>query len=261
MHEQSSTKRCNECGSEKLLTDFYRRKSGKIESKCKQCVINRQRQYSQANREQVAVYQKRYREEHGDSKQEYNRAYYEANRDAILEQKREYHEAHKEERACYGKRYREANAESIKARKKEYAEANREKLLAYYKTWRRANLEQVLKASRAHYAANAEALRECARDYAKRNPDVIRANSRNRKARLRGVGGRHTAGDVKRKHEEQGGKCYWCGSDLNGVYHVDHVIPISKGGGNGAGNICCACPPCNLSKGAKMPWEFSDRLL
>ena len=35
-------------------------------------------------------------------------------------------------------------------------------------------------------------------------------------------------------------------------YHVDHVVPLSRGGGNGVDNICLACPSCNSSKNNKL---------
>ena len=46
------------------------------------------------------------------------------------------------------------------------------------------------------------------------------------------------------------GKCVRCGSRKNLEY--DHIIPISKGGGNTARNIELLCEQCNRSKGAKI---------
>lgn len=54
------------------------------------------------------------------------------------------------------------------------------------------------------------------------------------------------------QYEVQRGKCHWCGIALGDDYHVDHVIPLVKGGSNGPENIVCSCPPCNLRKGAKI---------
>ena len=42
--------------------------------------------------------------------------------------------------------------------------------------------------------------------------------------------------------------------------HVDHAIPTPLGGSNGPENIVITCAACNLSKGSKLPHEFSDRL-
>lgn len=44
--------------------------------------------------------------------------------------------------------------------------------------------------------------------------------------------------------------CVYCGSQSE---HIDHVIPVSRGGTNDEGNLVAACASCNLTK--------SDRLL
>jgi 5-methylcytosine-specific restriction endonuclease McrA len=33
--------------------------------------------------------------------------------------------------------------------------------------------------------------------------------------------------------------------------HVDHVIPLADGGTDDESNLRAACPPCNLSRGAR----------
>ena len=75
-----------------------------------------------------------------------------------------------------------------------------------------------------------------------------------------GNGGTHTAADVQRIRAEQGNKCFWCGEPLGRSYHVDHYIPLSKGGSNGPENLNVACPTCNLQKRDKLPGEFMEWL-
>jgi len=53
--------------------------------------------------------------------------------------------------------------------------------------------------------------------------------------------------------------CAWCGC-LTLAPHVDHIWPISLGGGNEQSNLVTSCPSCNLSKGARViPREWMPR--
>ena len=50
-----------------------------------------------------------------------------------------------------------------------------------------------------------------------------------------------------------GCECYLCGRTmLDGGLHFDHIIPVSRGGGNSADNIGVACAACNLRKGDRL---------
>jgi 5-methylcytosine-specific restriction endonuclease McrA len=55
----------------------------------------------------------------------------------------------------------------------------------------------------------------------------------------------------------QRGKCHWCGEKVGRFYHVDHVVPLSKGGSNGPENLVIACAFCNISKHDRLPHEWS----
>lgn len=92
------------------------------------------------------------------------------------------------------------------------------------------------------------------------NRGAFFARGRKRKDAERSAPGHHTAADVAAQYSRQGGCCYWCGVDLGGDYHKDHVVPLSRGGGNGPENIVVTCPTCNYKKRDKMPSEFGDRL-
>lgn len=50
--------------------------------------------------------------------------------------------------------------------------------------------------------------------------------------------------------------CQYCGRSVPDVtLHVDHIKPVSKGGGNDILNLITSCQDCNLGKGAR---ELSD---
>lgn len=82
-----------------------------------------------------------------------------------------------------------------------------------------------------------------------------RANIRRRKARVKGAKGSFTMNDIRLKRDFQGGKCYYCQQDLVSE-HIEHKIPISRGGTNWPANLALACQRCNLRKHNKTPAEF-----
>ena len=50
-------------------------------------------------------------------------------------------------------------------------------------------------------------------------------------------------------------KCVLCGVSpamkIGCILHVDHIVPLVKGGGNEASNLRTLCENCNLGKGAR----------
>lgn len=60
--------------------------------------------------------------------------------------------------------------------------------------------------------------------------------------------------------ERDGYTCQMCGRympDGTGI-HIDHIIPVSKGGKTVPGNLQVLCAKCNLSKGARILPELSE---
>jgi len=55
-------------------------------------------------------------------------------------------------------------------------------------------------------------------------------------------------------------RCYWCGGKCSRNYHVDHYIPLSRGGKHEVSNLVIACQTCNLRKHAKDPLDFAKEV-
>ena len=55
-----------------------------------------------------------------------------------------------------------------------------------------------------------------------------RSKVRNRRALLRGNGGKHTAEDITRLLSAQKGKCAYCRISVGNHFHVDHIMPIKR---------------------------------
>lgn len=56
------------------------------------------------------------------------------------------------------------------------------------------------------------------------------------------------------------GKCAYCRRSLQHQrWHIEHVVPLSRGGSDGPENLVLACERCNLNKAAKTPEEWTNR--
>lgn len=69
--------------------------------------------------------------------------------------------------------------------------------------------------------------------------------------------GRLPRGTIKAKGKLQNWQCAYCKCDISKSYHVDHIIPLSKGGEHAAENVQLTCPSCNVRKSNKLdfvPW-------
>ncbi|MFD7487906.1 HNH endonuclease [Streptomyces mirabilis] len=69
-----------------------------------------------------------------------------------------------------------------------------------------------------------------------------------------------TVRDVDRLWGRYGRACAYCG-DSSASLHQEHIVPISRGGTDGIGNLVPACPDCNLGKGDRtiMEWRLGKK--
>lgn len=61
--------------------------------------------------------------------------------------------------------------------------------------------------------------------------------------------------------ERSGGVCSYCGDEitLNG-FHVEHMLPQSRGGSNDDDNLVASCRRCNMAKSSQTPLEWVETL-
>ena len=111
-----------------------------------------------------------------------------------------------------------------------------------------------------HLARRLERQREISRQWAKDNLEKRRASCTNRRARIAGNGGTHSAEDVTSILNAQGGRCAYCRVKLGKKFPVDHIIAIAKGGTNDRRNLQILCPIDNAKKGARDPVDFARSL-
>lgn len=108
---------------------------------------------------------------------------------------------------------------------------------------------------RLKYADNPELILSRTRDLRKKYPERYSVYGKNNDAKRKMAEGFYTLQDELYQLSKQNHRCFWCRIKLEGKkYHIDHIIPISRGGTNWSGNIVISCPHCNMSKGNKLPF-------
>src|SRR5687767_8372109 len=170
---------------------------------------------------------------------DYHRAYYEANRDRILANKKEY--------------YYE-NQDEILVKKQAYYLENRDARIAYNRAYYEANAEYMNEQGRKWYEANHERALATAKAYRTNNPEKVRACEKACDANRRAAFGKITTADIQDAIACSEGRCPYCIKELVfGDIHIDHCIPLSRGGSNTRENIVACCAECNLRKNDKTP--------
>jgi 5-methylcytosine-specific restriction endonuclease McrA len=145
----------------------------------------------------------------------------------------------------YLRKWNEDNRERANKRRRRY-EANNPDYMARERA-----------RSRQWAAKNHEHLKEYRRTWATENPERERTYIRNKRARRRGNGGKHTPEEIAEILELQGGKCAVCRRVITPKNQtVDHIIASINGGRNDRSNLQILCRACNSRKGTKDPVEF-----
>lgn len=178
---------------------------------------------------------------------EYSKKYREDNRERLLLQKKEYYYSNKEYCSAKQKEYRENNPEKRRLTDKAWREANKERKAALDKLWRINNKDRA-NATHRKYAATHKG-----RLGAKKRAAV-------RKNQMKGL----KTSTVQLVYEDNIKKygtltCYLCLDPIEFKNdHLEHKIPLSRGGNNLYENLAVACMHCNLSKFNMTEQEYRD---
>lgn len=137
---------------------------------------------------------------------------------------------------------------------------HREISLARSAAWQRAHPEEHRQACRKWAESHRAQNRVRQHQYAIEHPDARRLNEARRRARKIANGVfTVTEHDVSRLLSRQGGRCAYCRKELTLRYHLDHVVPIARGGRHSIGNLVATCPLCNYKKGKLFVTEWRLR--
>lgn len=221
-------KECGGCRRMLSFSDFYKNKRDKrlgLSAWCKKCMDDKGRAWKRNNRARANAAWRAWRLQNLEHHKEVQRKWAEKNLEKYREHQRINGRLH--------------GAERWQRRKNDPKHKER------YLAWKLKNKDYLNQYMREWYARNRDRIAE-----------KIRIKSRNRVAKLAGSVGQHTPQDISELLVVQKYKCVYCERSIQDKRHVDHITPLSLGGGNGRDNIQLLCPTCNLSKGAFTHNEF-----
>jgi len=177
---------------------------------------------------------------------------------------------HREEAKALAAAWRAAHPERVKTRTAAYNLLHHEERLAYNAAHRAeaksrnaayhaVHSEERAIAKRAYRAAHREECRASYAAYYLAHRDELRAKGwRDNAKRRGGKGCEHadclTLGATQLAWQTNEHVCYLCGVPVQrGVnLHMDHVVPLARGGAHCAENLRPACAHCNQSKGSRV---------
>lgn len=149
----------------------------------------------------------------------------------------------------------------ISTDKKVYNTLNKERVIKVVNAWREANKDRLVEQTKAWREANKERLVAVHKAYYEANKLAFVAYAAKRRAHKRNAEGAYKASDIAAIFSAQKAKCAYCRTSLRKIgYHIDHIVPLSKGGTNWPRNLQLTCETCNLSKRALHPVEYAQRI-
>lgn len=148
-------------------------------------------------------------------------------------------------------KYRKENEEYYKFYQTNYWKENRAELYELKKEYIANNKPAHLKRQHSWYEKNKENVKTRTSQYKKEHPEQYQMYNNRRRARKKtSIVDIFTTKDVIEKY---GDKCVYCQDDFT---HIDHYIPLSRGGSHTLENVRPSCEQCNLEKSNKLPEEF-----
>jgi len=139
---------------------------------------------------------------------------------------------------------------------------NKDNRRAYEKEYRQKNLARRSAIVRRSMKKNEEHHKDVRRAYLA-SPEGLAAHRRHGQTRVAREKNAFVEVVCPREvYASQSGECYLCSAvRAFSEMHLDHVIPLARGGKHERTNCKMACAVCNLRKGSKTPEELSYQMV
>lgn len=153
-----------------------------------------------------------------------------------------------------------ATVERNLLRSKEWNKDHKKEIRLHTVEWRKTHKNEHLLHNAKYRGLHRKQLRSYSAKYRKTHLSQYNAWQNARRALVIGatIGNLAEIKEIYRKTKEDSRiRCYLCGKLIpKGHRHVDHIVPLSRGGAHRPSNLAAACDECNRSKNAKLPKEI-----
>ena len=127
-----------------------------------------------------------------------------------------------------------------------------------YQRWYARNKNQERARSKTQRSQNPDKHLEYVKRWQARNPDKVKLQRHKRRVRSKATPGHCSPEQWRSRLAYYGYKCLYC-SDRNNL-HIDHRVPLSRGGTNWPANLAPVCASCNRRKYNLTEGEFKKKL-
>jgi len=148
------------------------------------------------------------------------------------------------------------NKDELNKKRNEKRKINPDHIKSVVKKWRDNNSDKLLIYNYKHKKRRSELTKRWCENNPERYKAILYKALDKRKAIEYEIGGKVSSEVKFNLFVKQSGICYWCFEKLDKIYHIDHVIPISRGGDNSETNIVVCCKSCNSQKSNKLVEEW-----
>jgi 5-methylcytosine-specific restriction endonuclease McrA len=153
------------------------------------------------------------------------------------------------------------NPDRVAKNRLAWCEANKDRWYESIRRWKLENKSHIVEINKIYRKKTKPAQAAYRESWRQKNREQTRAYCRNRRSLRKNAVGFHCSRDIERIFLLQKYTCAYCKKKLRGeLFHVDHIVAISRGGSNWPRNLQILCPACNCSKNAKDPIDFAREI-
>ncbi len=151
--------------------------------------------------------------------------------------------------------YRKRNPEKVRGYQRKYFLKNKDRIADYNKVY--AKTKNRRDVCRKYYQSNKGECDRRTKLWESQNPGIKVHYASVRRARKKASETRDAKEKIREIRSREKNACLYCGKIVTRKnLHIDHYIPLSKGGTHSADNLVPSCDKCNLSKSASHPHDF-----